>query len=85
MLADASNTPAGYEYGVAFASTSFDKGTPKDVGYLKSENGARSIDNKFAVVYVDDTELSEIYFATYMKDSEGNITFGSKGSIKLSK
>ena len=85
VLADASNTPAGYEYGVAFASTSFDKGTPADVGYLKSENGARSIDNKFAVVYVDDTELSEIYFATYMKDSKGNITFGSKGSIKLSK
>lgn len=85
VLADASNTPAGYEYGVAFASTSFDKGTPSDVGYLKSENGAKSIDNKFAVVYVDDTELSEIYFATYMKDSKGNITFGSKGSIKLSK
>lgn len=85
VLADASNTPVGYEYGVAFASTSFDKGTPADVGYLKSENGARSIDNKFAVVYVDDTELSEIYFATYMKDNKGNITFGSKGSIKLSK
>lgn len=83
ILADASNTPIDYEYGVAFASTSFESETPADVAYLQSTG--RGTDNKFAIVYVDDADATgTVYYATYMRESDkAPVTFGTKGSIEL--
>lgn len=84
ILANADNTPINYEYGIALASTPFsNESIPADIGYLKAD--VRSIDNNFAIVYVDDVPTAEktIYYATYMKSSEGIYTFGDSGSITL--
>lgn len=86
ILADATNTPIGNEYGIALSKTaSFaDAETPSDALYLKSSG--RGTDNKFAVVYVDDADATgTVYYATYMKDAEGTITFGDMGTINLDK
>lgn len=86
VLADATNTPIGNEYGIALSKTaSFeDAEEPSDALYLKSSG--RGTDNKFAVVYVDDADAAgTVYYATYMKDAEGTITFGDMGTINLDK
>lgn len=86
ILADATNTPIGNEYGIALSKTASFEGTeePSDALYLKSSG--RGTDNKFAVVYVDDAAATgTVYYATYMKDAARTITFGDMGTINLDK
>ncbi|MBE7052759.1 MAG: hypothetical protein E7391_00595 [Ruminococcaceae bacterium] len=90
VIADATYTPVEYEVGVAFADEAlFTKdATGTAIGgatYYASIGNARGSDGKYAIVIVDEENQSEgkVYYATYMKDAEGNYTYGSIGSIDL--
>ena len=90
VIGDATYTPLSYEVGVAFADEAlFTKGATgtaiDGATYYASIGNARGSDGKYAIVIVDDENPTEgkVYYATYMKDAEGNYTYGSTGSIDL--
>ena len=65
--------------GVNMENVKYDEAT-----YYASIGNARGSDGKYAIVIVDEKETEgKVYFATYMKDAEGNYTYGSTGSIDL--
>lgn len=90
VIGDATFTPVDYEVGVAFADEAlFTKGATGEAiqgaTYYASIGNARGSDGKYAIVIIDEEKPTEgkVYYATYMKDAEGNYTYGSTGSIDL--